>query len=153
MQLIFRTHINNTSPQQAFDLIANIDDYETWLPNSNTFYGIRHISDNPVKEGTIYTDGRGRLEMHGKVITYKPPTQIAFEQTSTFRPLGLISSGLDITIDYVLVQEHDGTTVIRNYEVDFKGILKLMRPFVMSRIKAENDRILHIMKDVLEKTY
>jgi len=153
MQMVFRTHIDNTSAEQVFDFIANIEDYESWLPNSNTFYGIRHVSDDPIKEGTIYTDGRGALEMHGTVKTLRPPTQITFHQVADFRALGLIPGGMDITIDYVLVQEHDGTTVIRNYEVEFNGILKLIRPLALSRIKTENNRILHVMKDVLEKTY
>lgn len=153
MQRIFRTHIVNTSPQQVFQSIANIHDYDTWLPNSNTFYGIRHISDDPVKEGTIYTDGKGRLEMHGRVDKYKPVERIVFHQVSNFRALGLIPSGMDITIDYVLVQEHDGTTVIRNYAVEFKGILKIIRPMAIAQIVAENERILHTLKTVLEKTY
>jgi len=149
----FRTHIENTSKEQVFNLIANIDAYHTWLPNSKTFLGIRHISDIPIKQGTIYTDGQGRLEMHGEVQVYTPPEQIVFHQVSNFRALGIIPSGLNITIDYILVQEHSGTTVIRNYEVEFKGILKLLRPLALSRINSENERILHVMKAVLEKTY
>ncbi len=150
---VFRTHIENTSKEQVFNLIANIDDYDTWLPGSNTFMGIRHVSDSPVEEGTTYTDGQGRLEMHGKVRAYAPPEQIVFQQVADFRAFGLIPSGLDITIDYILVQEHSGTTIIRNYEVEFKGILKLFRPVGMSRINTENERILQVMKTVLEKTY
>ena len=153
MQMVFRTHISNTSTQQAFDLIANIDDYDAWLPNSNTFYGIRHVSHNPIQQGTTYTDGKGQLEMHGTVEKYQPSQNIKFHQVSNFRALGLIPAGMDITIDYVLVQEHDGTTVIRNYEVAFKGILKLFRPMAVSRIRAENERILYVIKQVLEKTY
>lgn len=153
MHMVFRTHIDDTSTQQVFNFIANIADYSTWLPNSKTFYGIRHISDNPIRQGTTYTDGQGVLTMHGKVEKHKPDQQITFYQTSNFRALGLIPSGMDITIDYVLIQEHTGTTVIRNYEVEFRGILRLIRPVIVSRISEENNRILDIMKDVLEKTY
>lgn len=153
MQMAFRTHIANTSREQVFDLIANIDAYDKWLPGSKTFLGIRHISDHPIKQGTIYTDGQGLLRMNGKILTYHPPEQVVFHQVSNFRALGLIPSGLDITIDYILVQEHDGTTVIRNYEVVFNGILRLLKPRALSRIKSENERILHVMKDVLEKNY
>jgi len=153
MQMAFRTHIENTSKEQVFNLIANIDDYDTWLPNSKTFLGIRHISDQPVKQGTIYTDGQGLLRMSGKIETYKPSEQVVFHQVSNFRALGVIPSGLDITIDYILVQEHSGVTVIRNYEVEFKGILRILQAMALSRIKNENERILQVMKDVLEKTY
>jgi hypothetical protein len=152
MQMAFRTHINNTSKEQVFNLIAKIDAYDTWLPNSNTFLGIRHISDTPIKQGTTYTDGQGRLEMRGTVQVYDPSVQIMFHQVASFRALGLIPSGLDITIDYILVQEHSGTTVIRNYEVEFNGILKILRPIALSQINSENERILHVMKTVLEKT-
>lgn len=153
MKRAFRTHIENTSKEQVFNLIANIGEYNTWLPGSNTFLGIRHISDTPIKQGTTYTDGQGRLEMHGEVQVYRPSEQIIFHQVSNFRALGIIPSGLDITIDYILVQEHSGTTVIRNYDVEFNGILKLVRPVALSQINSENERILHVMKDVLEKTY
>ena len=153
MKRAFRTHIENTSKEQVFNLIANIGAYDTWLPKSKTFLGIRHISDTPIQQGTTYTDGNGRLEMSGEVLTHRPSEQIIFHQVSDFRAFGILPSGLDITIDYILVQEHTGTTVIRNYEVEFKGILKLLRPIVLSRINIENERILHLMKDVLEKTY
>lgn len=153
MHMAFRTFIENTSKEQVFHLIANIDDYETWLPPSKTFLGIRHVSDEPVKEGTTYTDGQGLFRMHGKVEAYTPPVQVKFNQVSDFRALGLIPSGMDITIDYILVQEHNGVTVIRNYEVEFRGILKILRTLALSRIKSENERILKVMKDVLEKNY
>jgi len=153
VKMTFRTHIENTSKEQVFNLIANIDDYDTWLPGSKTFLGIRHVSDTPIKQGTTYTDGQGRIEMHGKVLVYDPVEQIIFNQVAQFRALGLIPSGLDITIDYILVQEHSGTTVIRNYEVEFKGILRLFRPIALSQINTENKRILQVMKTVLEKTY
>lgn len=153
MHMIFRTYIDNTSARQVFDMIANIDDYETWLPNSKSFFGIRHISDNPIKVGTIYTDGQGILTMHGKVIAYKEPSEIAFNQVANSRAFGFIPVGMDLTITYILVPEHNGTTVIRNYNVQFKGLLKILRPFAISRIKEENNRILHVMKQILEKTY
>lgn len=153
MQMAFRTHIDNTSKEQVFNLIATIDAYDTWLPSSKTFLGIRHISDTPIKQGTTYSDGQGRLQMNGEVQVYAPSEQIMFHQVSSFRILGFMPSGLDITIDYILVQEHSGTTVIRNYEVEFNGILKLVRPIALSQIKSENERILHVMKSVLEKTY
>ena len=153
MQMAFRTFIEDTSREQVFNFIANIDDYRTWLPNSRTFLGIRHISDEPVKQGTTYTDGQGALKMTGRIQVYDPPDQITFHQVSDFRAFGLLPSGLDITIDYILVQEHNGTTVIRNYEVEFKGVLKLLRSLVIARIKPENERILRVMKDVLEKNY
>ena len=152
MQKTFRTHINGVTKKQVFDLIANIANYDTWLPSSTTFLGVHDISDTPIKHKTTYTDGQGRLEMHGEIQIYAPPEQIIFHQVSNFRALGFISSGVDITIDYILVQEHSGTTVIRNYEVEFSGILKIVRPVALSQINSENERILHIMKTVLEKT-
>lgn len=153
MQMVFRTTIDNTSKEQVYHLIVNIADYDTWLPGSDTFLGIRHISDNPVVEGTTYTDGQGLLRMRGEIQKLKENEQVVFHQASEFHALKLIPSGLDITIDYILVQEHNAVTVIRNYEVDFKGILKLLRPLALSQIRKENERILHIMKDLLEKTY
>lgn len=153
MQMTFRTFIENTSKEQVFNLIANIDDYDTWLPASKTFLGVRHVSDNPVKAGTTYTDGQGLLRMHGKIEAFVPHEQVIFRQVSNFRALRLIPSGLDITVDYILVQEHNGVTVIRNHEVEFRGILRILRAMAWSRIKTENERILQVMKDVLEKTY
>ena len=153
MQMLFRTHIDNTAKEQVFDLIANIKHYDTWLPGSKSFWGIRHISDDPIKQGTTYTDGQGRLEMHGLVRMYDPPEQIIFHQVAKFRVLGILSAELGVTVDYILVQEHSGTTVIRNVEVEVKGILKLVRARIMSQIKTENERLLQVMKQVLEKTF
>ena len=153
MHMVFRTFIENTSVEQVFNLIANIDDYDTWLPPSKAFLGVRHVSDNPVRAGTTYTDGQGVVRMHGKVAVFGPHEQVVFYQESNFRALGLIPSGLNIMVDYILVQEHNGVTVIRNHEVEFRGVLKVLRAMALSRIKSENERILQVMKDVLEKTY
>lgn len=153
MHMVFRIHIDNTSAEQVFHLIANIDDYEQWLPNSNSFYGIRHVSDDPVKVGTTYTDGQGTLTMHGRVTKHIMPKEIGFHQKADFRMLRVLPAGMDINITYVMVQEHGGTTVLRNYDVAFTGMLRVLRPLVISRIREENNRILQVMKQVLEKNY
>lgn len=148
----FTVFITHVSPNIVCDHIADIHAYQSWLPDSDTFSGIHHISDQPVKSGTSYRDGQGQLEMRGTIAIFDPPNQIKFEQSSRFKALGVLQSGIMITIDYIFVQEHNGTTVIRNYSAEFYGILKPLSRLAIRRIRRENERVLQVLKSVLEKT-
>lgn len=151
MQKKFTILIQDVKAEQVFDLIADIANYHLWLPHSDTFAGIHEISDTPIKQNTTYLDGEGALQMRGKIVRYQAPQAIKFQQSSRFKLFGFLPSGLDIAIDYVLVQEHEATTLIRNYELTLSGVIKLLRPIVTRRITAENERILQVMKTYLEK--
>ena len=146
----FSTHIKR-DPQAVFALLHDLHNYHTWLPHSDTFEGMRDISDNPVQEGTTYIDGE-KFTMYGSVIKVNPDKNIAFRQKGKFKLAGFLPAGLDLTIHYTIEPDDEGTHLIRDYELNVSGVLHLLKPILIRSIKAENERIMNIIKSHLEST-
>jgi uncharacterized protein YndB with AHSA1/START domain len=145
-EMQFTTVINRPAAE-VFALIADLANYHTWLPPSNLFTQLPEISDNPVKLGTTYVD----QGLQGEVIEFQPPTRIAFRQGTQIKRLGL-TFGLEVQSRYTLSPEEGSTRVVRDTQVKVGGMLKLLKPILVRQIRAENERILAMMKVWLEKT-
>lgn len=141
----------NRSLQAVFDLIADLANYDKWLPSVNTFGAVTDISDSPIRLGTAYVDKGQSITMTGKVTQFEPPTRLAFQQITRLKLL-IFPAGLDIDIQYTLtpLAAANGTRVVRDQTVQIRGPLKLAESAVMKRIKTENERILQAMKTYLE---
>jgi uncharacterized protein YndB with AHSA1/START domain len=147
-EMQFRTMINRP-PEDVFALIADLANYHTWLPPSNLFDKLPDISDNPAKLGTTYVDQGQTIPLRGEVTEFQPPTRITFRQSTQIKRLGL-TSGLDIQIRYTLTAIEGGTRVVRDIQLNVGGILKLLEPILIRQIRAENERILAMMKGWME---
>jgi hypothetical protein len=53
--LRFFTYINGR-PETIFDLVADMPNYGTWLPDSSAFGGTVDVTPYPVRLGTTYLD-------------------------------------------------------------------------------------------------
>jgi len=147
-QMHFTTTIKRPA-EAVFNLIADLPNYNRWLSPSNLFAQTMQISDNPIKLGSTYLDQGPQSTMQGKITEFQPPTRLTFFQTTQFKLL-IFPAGLDIEIQYVLENIDNGTRVNRNTTVNPKGIARLAQPILLNSIKAENERILRVMKAYLE---
>ncbi len=135
--------------EAVFQLITDLSNYDKWLPPSDVFIGTSTISDNPIKNGTTYLDRGPSAVLRGKVTTLIPPTQVSFYQATRFKKLGL-SGEIAISASYALEPLENGTQVTRNISLTLAGILKLLQPVLLRRIRQENERILQMLKTYLE---
>ena len=144
-ELVFTKDIH--APTQAvFDLIADLPNYNRWLPPSNLYAAVTQYSELPIKKGTQYIDQGKMSRMVGAVREYEPPKLITFHQVTV-----LMVGSLDITIRYKLEAADNNTHLTRTVTIKPSGVYLLAEPFLVRSIQAEVERILEKMKAYLEK--
>jgi uncharacterized protein YndB with AHSA1/START domain len=107
---------------KVFQLITDLVHYKGWLPASKLYSETVNISDNPVKQGTTYTDKGRSLMMEGEVAEMHPPSHISFQQLVRFNVL-FLSTSLIIQIQYTLVNIERRTRVTRVTTVKTRSVL------------------------------
>lgn len=138
--LNFTTCINRPI-DDVFHTLAELNQYAIWLPPSQLFSEIRDISDIPTRLGTTYTDHGQSSDMQGKVIEFQPPHKVGFRQ-SLKTPLGRMI----IEVRYTLQPSGNETQIQRNQTINSTGLLRIIQPLLLRRIRAENKRILSQLK-------
>jgi carbon monoxide dehydrogenase subunit G len=136
-------------PMQVFELLSDLRAYNQWLPSSQSFNRLDHISDIKPRLGTVYSDIGINNRMIGKITIFSPPYQLAFQQSSAinlFLPVGSIA----MSIHYVLREEDSGTRVNRSQDVKLRGLLTLFESRIAKLIQKENIRILEAAQRYLE---
>jgi uncharacterized protein YndB with AHSA1/START domain len=134
--------------ERVFSLLAELRDYDRWLPGSSAFRGTHRISEGPIGVGTTYVEPGLFGVRHGKVTEFEPPRRLAFEQPMTMRPsaFGVIGIRLWMTL------APDGNTVrvSRDLQLDPSGPVKLLMPFVLPAFRSENMRFMKTLKAYAE---
>jgi uncharacterized protein YndB with AHSA1/START domain len=130
----------------VFALIADLPNYDKWLPSSNLYGSVTEYTDLPVRAGTRYVDVGKSSRMTGAVTLFEPPTRISFRQESVS-----LFGGLTVEMRYTLAAEGDNTRVTRHLTVKPSGGFSLLQPVLLRAIRKESERILATMKAYLEK--
>jgi hypothetical protein len=132
---------------EVFRRISDITGYRRWVPGESKFFIENRItSEGPFGVGTTYVDilkWRGRAI--GEVITYTPPSHVAFRQTTYF--------GLPVfraTAEYILKGERNVTEITHRFLATPCGFFKLFEPLLSSIIRSERDRTCRSIKKALE---
>jgi len=141
------TFIVKSPIQDVFDLVSDITNYGSWVPNqSNFFIENRITSEGPFGLGTTYID---RLRWWGKstgeVTEYNPPLRVAFQQTTSF--------GFRIfraNAHYTLKGLNNKTEVTHKFDANFFGIFKILEPLFSPVIRKERDLTCKAIKRTLE---
>lgn len=144
----FETTIN-CPIEQVFDLLANITEYATWLPQSATFGTIRDIQPLPVQLGTTYVDAVQGPPMRGEVTVFERPHRLGFNQLSETK-VGFLRGSLRSESLYTLTEQAGGTHVVREYHLTMTGVIRLMQPMLLRGGRQESERILQVLKQYLE---
>jgi uncharacterized protein YndB with AHSA1/START domain len=147
IELHWETDIHAT-PERVFSLLADLRDYDRWLPNSSAFRGTHRISDGPIGVGTTYVEPGPFGTRHGKVTEFEPPRRLAFEQPMTGRleVLGVIGIRLQMT----LTPDGDTVHVCRELELDPRGPVKWLMPAIVPAFRTENTRMMKALKTYAE---
>ena len=146
--LHFTTNIEGPR-ETIFGLIADITQYNRWLPRSGAFGAVTQVSPTPVGPGTSYIDQGSSGAMKGSIIEYQPPTRITFEQSMLVKFL-VISGILELHIQYTLEPVEHETHVNREVTLHLPGLLFGAQPIIASTIRRESKRLLQIMKRTIE---
>ena len=137
------------SAERIFALLADLRGYDRWLPGSSAFRGTNSISAGPIGVGTTYVEPGPLGVRHGRVTEFVPPTRLAFEQPMTLRPNAMGVLGIRLFVN--LMPGADGVHVRRDLQLDPQGPVKLIMPLVLRAFRAENERMMRVLKDYAER--
>ena len=147
LELRFETTIHARA-ERVFAILADLRNYDRWLPRSSAFHGTAEISDDPIRLGTTYVEPGPAGVRRGRVTAFDPPTQLGFEQPMTMRPRG---AGLvDIGLTLVLTPTDDSVHLMRTVSLTFAGPVRLAKPLVTRSFMIENDRMMAALRTYAE---
>jgi len=140
------------SPGRLFDLVADMPNYDRWLPPSDDFARTTEVEPYPVQRGSRYRDGKpgepGK-EWWGTVTGFQRPGSVDFQHTIRVRQL---RATIDVHVHYSFEEAEAGTAVSRWLLIDFSMpvVFRPLRPLITSRFDRENLRTLAAVKHYAE---
>jgi uncharacterized protein YndB with AHSA1/START domain len=146
--LHFAAHIEGPC-EKIFGLIADITQYDQWLPSSRAFGAVTQVSQTPVGLGTTYIDNGPSGAMQGSITEYQPPERIAFQQSMPVKLL-VFAGTLELHTRYTLEPVGQATLVSRDVSFQLPGVLKVAQPIIVSTVRRESERLLQVMKRTIE---
>ena len=129
------------STEQIFGLLSNLSGYTDWLGRSEMFLDCQQLSSGPPTVGTRYVDKGAAGELQGEIVVCDPPTHIRIQESTELRKL-VLKVSLEVTIDYTLRSEGNGTRIVRHYLLRTSGLFGFVVLLSRSRIRNENQRIM-----------
>ena len=146
----FTARIEGT-PEEIFELLADMPNYGRWLPGSEAFGGTTQVAPYPVQLGTTYLDAGPAGERPGSVTEFERPNRIAFHHTMLVKK-GPLTANIDVHVRYTLEAVGRATNVIRDLDltIEIPGILRLAERLVAGAFRKENVRILAELKRYVE---
>ena len=134
--------------EDVFDLISDISGYQRWAPDKSNFFIENKItSEGPIGPGTTYLDRlRWWGKSIGKILEYRPPSEITFEQKTSF--------GIPVfhaELKYTLKALQDSTEVVHIAKAVPGGFFKLFEPILSRIVRTERERTCRAIKEFLEQ--
>lgn len=148
--LRFRAQIHG-SPEMIFDLVADMPNYDRWLPDSSAFGGTVDVTPYPVRLGTTYLDA-GPVLKPGSVTEFDRPRHLSFHHTVQIRQSPL-NTDVGARIRYTFDPKEGGTFVDPRLVLTFNlhGISRLALPLLLYAFRKENNRTLAALKRYVEE--
>jgi hypothetical protein len=146
-----RVEIRSGDPRSAervFSLLADLRDYDRWLPKSSSFHGTVAISGGPVAVGTAYVEPGPLGTRHGTITQMARPTRLAFEQPMTLKPRALGMIGIRL-LD-TLTPSGSFVHLLRTLELSPRGPVRLAMPPVVAMFRVENERMMRTLETYAE---
>jgi uncharacterized protein YndB with AHSA1/START domain len=132
----------------VFALLADLRDYDRWLPRSTAFHGTSRISGGPVRIGTTYIEESPVGVRHGIITAFVPPTMLNFEQPMQLKPA--FSGEIGIKLFHTLTPQGERVQVLRQLQLTPKGPVTLLMPIIARAFRAENERMMDRLKTFAE---
>jgi uncharacterized protein YndB with AHSA1/START domain len=148
--LVFTSRIEG-SPETIFDLVADMPNYDRWLPGSDSFGATTAVTPYPVRLGTTFLDAGPAGQRPGSVTVYDRPNSIAFHMTMLVKR-GPLSADIDVQIHYTFERVEGATNVIRALDltIQIPGLLRVAEPLIIAGFRKENARTLAALKRHVE---
>jgi len=147
VELKFEADIH-ASAERVFSLLADLRDYDRWLPGSPAFHGTVAISEGPIAVGTTYLEPGPLGTRHGIVTEMDRPTRLAFEQPMTLKPRALGVIGIKLA--HTLTPDGPYLHLLRALEITPRGPVRLVMPLLVGMFRAENERMMRTLKTYAE---
>ena len=148
VELRFTADIN-ADADDVFSLLADLRAYDRWLPRSTAFYGTTRISDGPIAVGTTYVEDSPFGVRQGIVTDLVRPVLLNFEQPMTLKPR--ILGAIGIKLSHVLNPKPGSVHLLRRLELDPRGPVALLMPWVAAAFRSENKRMIERLKMAAER--
>jgi hypothetical protein len=138
-----------------FELLADMPNYDRWLPDSSQFGGTTEVEPYPVRLGSRYHDGKpggdGR-SWWGSVTGFRPPGSLDFQHTIHVREL---RATVDVHIHYSFEPSgrDAGETALARWlllDVTMPAAFRPLCGFITGPFDAENIRTLAALKTYAE---
>lgn len=136
------------SAERVFELLADLRNYDRWLPTSSAFHGTTEISDGPIGVGTSYVEPGPAGIRRGRITQYNPPTALGFEQPMTMKPRQ--AGVIHIRLVHTLTPGPDSVHLRRLVYLSFSGPVRLAKPVVKRSFITENERMMTALKAYAE---
>jgi hypothetical protein len=133
----------------VFLLLAELREYDRWLPRSMAFRSTTRISAGPIGVGTTYIEPGPLGTRHGTVTRFERPTHLDFEQPMTLRPRALGVIG--IRLFHTLKQRGDAAHVVRVVQFSPRGWVSIAMPAVVWAFRSENERMMKMLREFAER--
>jgi uncharacterized protein YndB with AHSA1/START domain len=151
MSAMIRLHFEcdlKASAERVFGLLADLRDYDRWLPSSSAFKGTHRISVGPIGVGTTYVEPGPFGVRHGRVTEFAPPARLSFEQPMSLKPKAFGVIGIQLF--HTLTQGAGSVHVHRELRLEPRGIVRWMMPLIVPAFRAENERMMKALKAYAE---
>jgi uncharacterized protein YndB with AHSA1/START domain len=148
VELKFEADIR-ASAERVFALLADLRNYDSWLPNSAAFRGTIAVSAGPIAVGTTYVEPGPMGTRHGVVTEMDPPRRLCFEQPMTMKPR--VFGVIGIKLSHTLTASVSSVHLLRALVLSPKGAVALATPIVVPQFRAENERMMKALKAHAEK--
>ncbi len=132
----------------VFALLADLRDYDRWLPRSTAFHGTSRISEGPVRIGTTYIEESPVGVRHGTVTAFVLPTILNFEQPMQLKPA--FSGEIGIKLFHTLTPQGERVQVLRQLQLTPKGPVTLLMPIIARAFRTENERMMTALQSFAE---
>ena len=137
MKFEVETEISRT-PAEAFDKMADVRNETRW--NSQVSRS-ELTSDEPVREGSVFTTVNRGKEYNATISTYDRPRRLAFDVTG--KPM-------DITATFSFEPNGEGTVLKGEFDMRPKGVLKAIFPVMKPVIRKDLAKHSQSFKDFCE---
>jgi hypothetical protein len=147
-------------PEVVFDLLSDMPNYRTWLPESKQFSNTTAVEPYPVRLGSRYHDGRpspsdtdttaSAKDWWGTVTGFQRPGSLDFRHAIRVSKL---ATTIDVHIHYSIEPTLGGTKVDRWLVLDFSMPLlaRPLRALAIATFEKENVRTMNALKTYVER--
>jgi uncharacterized protein YndB with AHSA1/START domain len=133
---------------QVFALLADLRDYDRWLPRSMAFHGTSRISEGPIRLGTTYIEESWVGVRRGTVTGFVAPTTLNFEQPMQLKPA--LFGEIGIKLFHTLTPQGKGVQVLRQLQLTPQGPVTLFAPVIARAFRTENERMMTSLQTFAE---